>query len=58
MDKLEGEEERTPTCFEDCSEEKQDDILEKLDPESIKGLAKQLANVLKEIGNVYDIKRE
>ena len=56
--KLDGEDKRTPTCFEDCSEEKQEEILDSLETEALKNLAKQLANVLKEIGDVYDIKRE
>lgn len=55
--KLDGEEERKPTCFEDCSEEKQDEVLAKLEPEAVQNLAKQLAQVLKEIGDELNLER-
>ena len=55
--KLDGEEERKPTCFEECSEEKQDEILAKLEPEAVRSLAKQLAQVLKAIGDQLDLEK-
>jgi hypothetical protein len=56
--KFDDEERREPTCFEDCPEEKQDEWLETLGPESLKNLAKHLASTLKKIGDKFDIKIE
>jgi hypothetical protein len=56
--KFDDEERREPTCFEDCPEEKQDEWLEGLGPESLKNLAKHLASTLKKIGDKFDIKIE
>ena len=53
--KFEDEERREPTCFEDCPEEKQDEWLNNLDPEAVKALAKQLALVLRMIGDQFGI---
>lgn len=53
--KFEDEERRQPTCFEDCPEEKQDEWLNSLDPESIKNLAKSLGAVLRGIGDQFDL---
>ena len=55
--KLDGEDKRTPTCFEDCSEEKQEEILAKLEPEAVQSLAKQLAQALKSIGDQLELER-
>lgn len=55
FDILPGDERRQPTCFEDCTEEKQDEWLESLSPEAVKSLSKQLAKTLKTIGDQFDI---
>ena len=55
FDKLPGDEKPQPTCFEECSPEKQDEWLNSLEPESLKNLSRQLANTLHEIGNHFDI---
>jgi hypothetical protein len=48
---FEGEEKRQPTCFEDCSEATQDKWLNSLGPESLKNLAKQLADTLIQVAD-------
>lgn len=53
--KFDNEENREPTCFEDCPESKQDELLNSFDPEAIKNLAKHLANTLRKIGDQFDI---
>lgn len=53
--KFEDEERRKPTAFEDCPEEKQDEWLNSLDPESVRNLAKSLGAVLRGIGNQFDL---
>jgi hypothetical protein len=56
--KFEDEENRKPTCFEDCPEEKQDEWLNNLEPEAVKNLAKQLANTIRNIGDALDLTTE
>jgi len=41
-----GETKRKPTCFEDCSIERQNEILDGLHPDAVKDLARKLANVI------------
>ena len=53
--KIEDEERRQPTCFEDCPEEKQDEWLDSLDPEAVKNLAKMLGKTLREIGDQFEL---
>lgn len=55
FDKFEDEDSRKPTCFEDCSEEKQDEWLNSLEPEALKNLAKMLGQKLRLIGDQFDI---
>lgn len=55
FDKLEGDVHRQPTCFEDCSEEKQDEWLDSLEPEALKELAKMLGKKLRLVGDQFDI---
>lgn len=55
FDTLEGEERRQPTCFEDCTETKQDEWLETLTPEALRSLSKQLAKTLRGIGDHFGI---
>ena len=45
-------------CFEECSEEKKDEILNSKEPEFVKNLAKMLANTINEIGDKFDIAKE
>lgn len=42
-------------CFEDCSEEKQNEILDTKEPEFVKNLAKMLGKTIKELGDRFDI---
>lgn len=56
--KFDEDESRKPTCFEDCPEEKQDEILNSLEPEAVKNLAKKLALSLREIGDYFTVIRE
>lgn len=53
--KFDNEEERAPTCFEDCPEEKQDEWLSSLEPQAVERLAKHLAKKLRQIGDNFDI---
>lgn len=55
FDTLPGDERRKPTCFEDCTEEKQQEWLDSLTPEALKGLSLQLAKTLRTIGDQFDI---
>ena len=48
-------EEKEPTCFEDCTVEKQEEILNSKDLEWIKALALLLSRKLKEVGKQFDI---
>jgi hypothetical protein len=56
--KFEDEERREPTCFEDCPEDKQDEWLNSLDAEAVKGLAKILAKTIRTIGDQIGIVSE
>jgi hypothetical protein len=53
--KFEDEEDREPTCFEDCPEEKQDEWLNSLEVEALRNLCKQLAKTLKDIGEELNL---
>ena len=55
FDTLPGDEKRKPTCFEDCTEEKQQEWLDSLTPEALKALSTQLAKTLRRIGDQFDI---
>lgn len=55
FDTLSGDERRKPTCFEDCTEEKQQEWLDSLTPEALKNLSLQLAKTLRTIGDQFDI---
>ena len=55
FDTLPGDERRQPTCFEDCTEEKQQEWLDSLTPEAVKNLAIQLGKTLRTIGDQFDI---
>lgn len=55
FDVLPGDERRKPTCFEDCTEEKQKEWLDSLTPEALKNLSIQLAKTLRNIGDQFDI---
>ena len=50
-----GEERRKPTCFEDCSEEKQDEWLNSLNTEALKNLSKSLAKTLINVADQFGI---
>ncbi len=54
--KFENENNLKPTCFEDCPEEKQDEVLNTLDNDGLKRTIKILANSLVEIYDFYNIK--
>ena len=51
FEKFEGEENREPTCFEDCTEATQDKWLDSLEKEALKNLAKHLGNALVEVAD-------
>lgn len=53
--KFEDEDNRKPTCFEDCPEEKQDEWLNSLNKQALKNLSKQFANTLRDIGDRFGI---
>ncbi len=53
--KFEDEDNREPTCFEDCPVEEQDRWLEDLGEQAIIGLAKHLASTLREIGDKFNL---
>jgi hypothetical protein len=55
FDTLPGDVKRQPTCFEDCTEEKQQEWLDSLTPEALKSLAIQLGKSLRTIGDQFDI---
>lgn len=55
FDKLDGEEKRQPTCFEDCNESTQDKWLEGLEREALVNLSKQLGKTIKNIGEQLDL---
>lgn len=54
--KFENENNLKPTCFEDCPEEKQDEVLNTLDNDGLKRTIKILANSLVELYDSYNIK--
>lgn len=56
--KFEDEEKQQPTCFEDCPIDKQIEWLNSLSEEGAKNLALQLAETLRDIGNVINLKRD
>lgn len=58
FDTLKGDEKRQPTCFEDCTEKKQDEWLESLTPEALRSLAKQLGKTIRQIGDQFNIARK
>lgn len=58
FDKFPEDEKRKPTCFEDCSEEKQDEWLDSLDIEALKRLAKSLGNTLVTLVDQFGIVKE
>ena len=58
FDKFPNEKKRLPTCFEDCTVEKQEEILNSKDLEWVKSLALLLSKKLKEIGKQFDIVSE
>lgn len=45
-------------CFEDLTDQEQDDILSKAKPVFVIGLAKQLANTINEVGGYADIYKD
>jgi hypothetical protein len=55
FDTLPGDEKRKPTCFEDCTEAKQDEWLESLSVEALRSLSKSLAKTLREMSDNFDI---
>lgn len=55
FDTLPGDDKRQPTCFEDCTEAKQDEWLNSLSTEALKNLAKALAKDLRRIGDQFNI---
>jgi hypothetical protein len=55
FDVLLGDDKRKPTCFEDCTEEKQQEWLDSLTPEALKNLSLQLSKSLRTIGDQFDI---
>jgi hypothetical protein len=55
FDTLPGDERRKPTCFEDCTEEKQQEWLDSLTPEALKNLSIGLGKTLRKIGDQFDI---
>ena len=58
FEKFEGEDNREPTCFEDCTEETQDKWLASLDNDALKDLSKHLANTLIEVADHIGLARE
>ena len=55
FDQFPNEEKRLPTCFEDCTIEKQEEILNSKNLEWIKSLALLFSRTLKEVGKQFDI---
>ena len=55
FDKFEDEEEKQPTCFEDCQKQTQDEWLKALDRDALINLSKQLGNALRTIGDQLDL---
>ena len=55
FDALPGDKRRQPTCFEDCTQEKQQEWLDSLTTEALKNLAKHLGTKLRDLGDMFDI---
>jgi hypothetical protein len=55
FDMLPGDTKRKPTCFEDCTEAKQDEWLESLSIEALRALSKSLAKTLREMSDHFDV---
>lgn len=55
FDKLEGDEQKLPTCIEDCNENTRNEWLETLDEEALIRTVHRLCNVLKSIGDQFGI---
>jgi len=55
FEKFEDEENRKPTCFEDCNESTQDKWLESLEREALVNLAKQLGKVIRALSDEFNI---
>ncbi len=45
-------------CFEECSEKKQNEILNNKNPEFVKNLCKMLAKTINEIGEQFDLQKD
>lgn len=58
FEQFEGEEKRQPTCFEDCTREKQEEWLNSLGPEALKNLCLHLGETLRGIGDKFGIHAE
>ena len=48
--------ERVPTCFEDCDEQARDNWLNGLQREQLINLAKILGDIIKDIGDQFDVR--
>lgn len=55
FEQFEDEEKRQPTCFEDCTREKQEEWLNSLEPEALKNLCLHLGETLRGIGDKFGI---
>jgi hypothetical protein len=55
FDTLPGDKRRQPTCFEDCTQEKQQEWLDSLTTDALKNLAKMLGEKLRDLGDMFDI---
>ena len=55
FDVLPGDVRRKPTCFEDCTEEKQQEWLDSLTVEALHNLCKILGKSLRYLGDQLDI---
>ena len=58
FEQFEDEEKRQPTCFEDCTREKQEEWLDSLKPEALKNLCLHLGETLRGIEDKLDIYAE
>lgn len=54
MHAFEGETKPSPTCFEDCPQHKQDEILKKYDRRAVHSLVKMLASTLHHVSIGYE----
>lgn len=55
FDKFPGEETTTPTCFEDCSKEKQEEILANGEKDFVVQIALHLSETLKKVCEQFEI---